>query len=48
VKDQVEHYTRDRQMACGQRMIERHHKKRKKEDNGVANDKVGNGTGGYL
>jgi len=38
----------EKQMACGQRMIEWHQKKRKKENNGVANDKVGIGRGGYL
>jgi hypothetical protein len=35
-------------MVCGQRMIERHHNRRKEQNNGVANDKVGIGTGGYL
>jgi hypothetical protein len=29
-------------------MIEGHQKKRKKQNNGFANDKVGIGTGGYL
>jgi len=44
VKEKVDHYMR-KQMAGGQRMIEQHQKKRKKENNAVANDKVGIGTG---
>jgi len=35
-------------MARGRRMIEWQQKKRKKENNGVANDKMGTRTGGYL